>query len=301
MFRERMFTEGSAALRRALAPIGGGSLPAEGDYYACPCCLHALGRDALEAGFLTDEHVPPQALGGRILALTCARCNNLAGSALDIHAVRAQTQIDVLSGLPHKKGVRAEFTIGPAVVRGTLFGAGNSFLLSGVPKANDPRQLDLAEETINGWISNQSPDAGFAFRFSDAFLIERAQLSWARAAYLAAFAALGYRYIFRPQFDPLRAALAAPEASTLPPISFIDPNADRGSRQILYISEPTELDAVAVRMGAHTVYLPGPDDGQTMDSLSAALSATFGPETQPLEVVAKQIPWPTRPTYALDR
>ncbi|MEU2610616.1 hypothetical protein ABZ570_03370 [Micromonospora sp. NPDC007271] len=33
---------------------------------------------------------PPRALGGRSLLLTCAACNNTAGTALDAHAVRRQ-------------------------------------------------------------------------------------------------------------------------------------------------------------------------------------------------------------------
>jgi len=54
-------------------------------------------------------------------------------------------------------------------------------------------------------------------------------------------------------------------------------------------------------MGGHTVFLPGSDDQQTLNSLSAALNAAFGSVTEPLEVVSRQIPWPTRPTRALDR
>jgi HNH endonuclease len=45
------------------------------DFDVCPICFSASN--------LTDEHVPPEALGGKVLTRTCRRCNNTLGSRVD--------------------------------------------------------------------------------------------------------------------------------------------------------------------------------------------------------------------------
>lgn len=57
----------------------------------CPLCLGTFDRSALtrdDDNGLTLEHIVPEALGGRKVTLTCRRCNNTDGSALDAHFVR---------------------------------------------------------------------------------------------------------------------------------------------------------------------------------------------------------------------
>ena len=98
-WRERWFVEGAAALRRHLAAIGRAEdLPPTGEYYACPCCLRAYGRDAPSDGTLTYEDVPPKSVGGRWLVLTCKQCNNTAGTRLDAQARLREEQLDFLAG-----------------------------------------------------------------------------------------------------------------------------------------------------------------------------------------------------------
>jgi hypothetical protein len=111
--RERWFVQGAAALRRTLTVIGPpDALPPTGEFYACPCCLTAYGRDALHAGVFTDEHVPPRAAGGQILVLTCGDCNHSAGSAFDAHAERREAVHDFLAGRGSDRTLRAEFRVG---------------------------------------------------------------------------------------------------------------------------------------------------------------------------------------------
>jgi hypothetical protein len=58
-------------------------------FYVCPLCLFAGSEKALDAGWLSREDVPPKALGGKKIVLTCAPCNNRAGHEIDWHARRA--------------------------------------------------------------------------------------------------------------------------------------------------------------------------------------------------------------------
>ena len=83
--RERWFSDGASALRRTLTAMGmEDSLPSGGQFYPCPLCLMAYGRDAFEGGVFSDEHVPPRTAGGRALVLTCRRSapGQVPGAAL---------------------------------------------------------------------------------------------------------------------------------------------------------------------------------------------------------------------------
>jgi hypothetical protein len=55
-------------------------------YYVCPICLRAFGELALYSAELTFEDVPPKAIGGRPLVLTCSICNTDRGSVIDAAA-----------------------------------------------------------------------------------------------------------------------------------------------------------------------------------------------------------------------
>ena len=80
-------------LRLVAGRLGmGDKLPANEEYYACPCCLTAYNRPAVIAGVLTEEHVPPQGLGGRGLVLTCVKCNSNSGTSFDAQYLNVNGQ-----------------------------------------------------------------------------------------------------------------------------------------------------------------------------------------------------------------
>ena len=117
--RERWFADGAAALRRTLNARGmADSLP-RGEFYACPLCLTAYSRGAFEHGVFSDEHVPPRSTGGRVLVLTCTRCNSTAGAALDVDAAGREAVHDFLAGRSLGRDLRAEYKIGEVTVRAT--------------------------------------------------------------------------------------------------------------------------------------------------------------------------------------
>ena len=53
-------------------------------------------------------------------------------------------------------------------------------------------------------------DFTFKVEFPE-FSRERARVSWLRSAYLAFFATLGYRFIFRPELDVVRVRINDPK------------------------------------------------------------------------------------------
>lgn len=86
-------------LRLVLDRLGAGNaISTSSDYYACPCCLTAYPREAVAAGILTEEHVPPARLGGPGLLLTCKDCNSNSGTSFDSHAVARSHADDFVRG-----------------------------------------------------------------------------------------------------------------------------------------------------------------------------------------------------------
>jgi hypothetical protein len=90
-----MFDRGAAALHTLI--------PSMQDVYGCPLCLRGFSSDEVEAdGMLSEEHAPPESLGGEVVCLTCRDCNSSAGSQLDSHMKRRANMIDFLSGLDNR-------------------------------------------------------------------------------------------------------------------------------------------------------------------------------------------------------
>ncbi|WFE19520.1 HNH endonuclease [Solwaraspora sp. WMMD937] len=301
--RLRWFNEGAPMLRLVLDRLShGDKLPVGEDYYACPCCLTAYSREAIAAGVLTVEHVPPQGLGGRGLLLTCSKCNNSSGTHFDSHAIRRADAEDFMRGKVTGRTLPATFRIDGIPLRGTAQWTEEGIQIFGVPKRNDRRVQDAHFAALDAYAEsgNTSPNASFTVhaRFDEA----RARLSWIRAAYLAAFAAIGYVYIWREVMYPVREQLKNPDARILPTYMFRRPEAAPDERRILLVDEPDELRCVAVSMGEHTVFLPGLWRTQTWDQLGEAFGRhrTEGDRLS-LNLNGKEMPWPRWPTYFLDR
>src|SRR5437868_1137324 len=62
--------------------------PALAEQFGCPLCLKAFPHSEPLGEVVSEEHVVPGALGGRITTLTCKRCNNEMGSKLESHLVQ---------------------------------------------------------------------------------------------------------------------------------------------------------------------------------------------------------------------
>lgn len=298
--RQRWFADGAVALRRTLNIMGmADSLP-PGDFYACPLCLMAYSRDAFKNGVLSDEHVPPRSSGGRVLVLTCTRCNNTAGTAMDADAAGREALHDLFAGRSLGRNLRAEYKIGEATVRGNVTSVNGAIMMSVVPKANNPRDVTEMTETLTKW-ADAGVGGSIGFRFLERLSPAAASLSWVRVGYLAAFAALGWRYAFLECLNPLRGQLAAPEETILPPLSFFDPAAPPGRRQLLLVEEPAEMRSLAVVLGRHTVFLPRVEEPRTMDEIADGLAWYSALPTSRRRCTRKQIRWPAEPQYALDQ
>jgi hypothetical protein len=306
-WRERRFAEGAAALRRYHAATGRPhDLPPTGEHYVCPCCMSQHGREALSNRTLTIEDVPPKSVGGRWLVLTCEKCNSTAGTRLDAQARLREEQLDFLGGRAPDQALTGKIMVDESMTRGDISHVDDAFLLFVDPRRSDPRQHAEMMARLDQAAAGNRPDGQIGFELTKQVDLVRARLSWLRAAYLVAFAALGWPYVYMPYLAQLRAQLADPDAKLLPPLALADPAAMPYRRDLVVVQEPYELRSLAVVLGRYTVFLPGLEDPQPFMSLGAALSKLPGQLISPGAPGRKQIPWrgkriswPTRPMYAL--
>jgi HNH endonuclease len=294
------FRRGAGALR-ALARENGreDALPTPEDWYLCPLCLDGLTIEELSTGGLTVEHVPPRALGGRELVLTCEQCNSQAGGKFDGPAHTQDRLRRLLSG----QGDRPEtvmFAVDSFAARVEMRTAGQAgMIFTAVPQINNPADLNRAETHMRELSATRSTDFRIEITPQARYSPDHARVSWVRTGYLAAFALFGWRYILQPALQPVRDQLQDPSSVTLPPLSMYIPDGDPDRREIWIVKKPAERQSLFVLSGRHGVSLPLPGDSRTLAQLADSIGAdTAGPVRH--SFTGDMIPWPCGPEHLLD-
>lgn len=260
-------------------------------FYVCPLCLHAFPEEALAIRFLTREHVPPECVGGKRMALTCGRCNWGAGQEADSHARREADLYDFAAG--NLREIKAGLRTSSGRVPIRLSAAGNGLLMFGVPEATHPG----VHASVMGDFEDATGDGkseGFSFKVEfPAFSAARARASWLRSAYLAFFAALGYRFILRPELDVVRARIKDPERDEPRTFRVIRP--ESSAPMLIRVDEPEVFRSYAMFYGRNMVFLPRYNDPGLYGRLDKHPTTT-------VSMSAIQYPWPqSGPTFFHDR
>ncbi|MBI4264305.1 MAG: hypothetical protein HY657_08010 [Acidobacteria bacterium] len=301
--RFKWFDVSAAAFARACPTVISELLP-EGTppFYVCPLCItessfKAFFREAIDQHLLSEEHVPPASQGGRALLLTCTECNSAAGTELDAHAHRAERPVAALEGqLRDVHSVRA--TVGGHSINALLGGSlADGVKLFGRPRHNPPG----AHETFFGEldrIARESDDWSISLQFSaDRHDAERAAVSWLRAAYLATFAKLGYRFVLGRAYRRVRDKIADPHSQSVTTFRVVASDRSANARAIVVVKEPWYLRGLAIIMGPYIVFLPVPDDLEFYDRLKADPDHRNGTM---VSLKGSVIDWPTEPELYCD-
>jgi len=296
--RQAWFDRGAEAFRRSCPTVFRDLLPPEIEpVYVCPLCVtttqfRGFFRRAVETRELTAEHAPPKHAGGGAIALTCAPCNHTAGTLLDAHAHRAErlAQQTVIPVRVNLRGNRLNMS---------LTADESGVKLIGEPKRNAPAvaQAFFAELTRIA----QTCDLNWKFDLEfhrSAVDLRRADLSRLRAAYIVAFAKFGYRFVLQKAYSPVREIIREPTSNAIEVFKITRPGADSSARHLIVLREPEALrGGVAVQMGRHVVFLPGPNDVDFYDRLAnekrrhGSRSATFR---------GREFDWPKEPEHHFD-
>jgi hypothetical protein len=72
--------------------------------FVCPLCCYGFTKDMLGInGGISEEHLPPEKLSGKIHTLTCKKCNNLHGTQLDAALIQKIKDLDFFQNIPNAK------------------------------------------------------------------------------------------------------------------------------------------------------------------------------------------------------
>lgn len=307
--RHEWFREGARTFRAAQRLLGKEHLlPSDEDWYACPVCLKYLflvsALDEVEKR-LTEEHAPPESLGGRELALTCWWCNTTSGRTFDASAI-GQERTRLFERGDSGEGMRAGFNLDGVTIRGNVYLAGTTgVLMVGVPQANNKADVERFEQALDAYVGDSSGLRLEVVPRDHKYAHSRdlARISWIRSAYVVAFAAFGWRYILQPSLNPIRAQFQDPDTITLPVLGMIEPSAAASRREVMIVDEPAECRSVVVRIAQRTIFLPAIDSTRTVADLAESLAA-YKPSANGLvhfDFSGWHVPWPTKPMYALDQ
>ena len=265
--------------------------------YVCPLCRKGFSAGAVEAGVLTLEHAPPRALGGRPVVLTCRDCNNRSGYSLDAHMRASENIADViLQTLPPRRRVRGRL------------GVNKPLLDIDIGVTQDVTELRVTSNDRNRWFDRNGRLTAELLKLGDGDTLHftiavgdprLTELGWLRSAYLVAFAALGYRYIYQPQLQRIREQLFSPLDVLVSHFHMIEPNTASGFQSIGLVQQPEDLrDCVFVRMGRHTILLP--PLLSDVDPYRLWPSGKPAAEARPIAIQCAPMRWPRRPELACD-
>jgi hypothetical protein len=168
--------------------------------YICPICLRVITdlRD------LSKEHVPPRAIGGRVLCLTCKQCNNSSGHSIDAAVVERLEMANTLKVGTQQKFLNLE--IEGVKINASAMRRGSSLHFQIEPHHNSPA-------AIGEFLSKSkklNSDLKMQVWFRNSYSERLALVGYLRIAYLYLFAKLGYSYILHESLDPVREQIKRP-------------------------------------------------------------------------------------------
>ena len=181
----------------------------------CPICLANFTRTQVASGKkVTLEHAPPEALGGRVVCLTCNHCNNRASRLDHLTTIAERAKHDHVSG----RGTKVEVDFfGGGIVSGYVRPKDDEVAarLAEQPVPTSIRQLHGGVMQLPRLPVGPGLDVNKGLRFR----IRRPNphkvaVSRLRSAYLLLFSLLGnegYRYAKSGALRPIREQIMNPD------------------------------------------------------------------------------------------
>jgi hypothetical protein len=211
--------------------------------YVCPICL-GIFRDPKA---LTLEHVPPAAVGGKVLCLLCKPCNNRSGHSMDaaLHE-RAEAAQVLRTG---KTGRFLKLKIDKLALNGTIKRKGDGLEVQVAAGQNDPARVEEFQHR-----RNSEPGAQIQVWYPHRFNDHSFMVGYLKVAYLYAFAKFGYGYILGPCLESVRLQIREPDKKTI--WKWWLGRGDDLSHTMLYLID-RPLSCIAVAINEHVIVLPG--------------------------------------------
>lgn len=257
--------------------------------YCCPSCVRGFDNPAPEA--LSFEDVPPKSVGGTPLVLTCRKCNNTHGSGLDAHIKAGRDLGEIVEGT-HPAWARLRKGDGDMAVMATL--GATEISLTEVAGKSNPVARDALASHLEGLAGTDATGSELNLEFSIRYDEWRERVGWLRVAYLYLFALLGYRFILRPELNPIREQFRTPAERIVPQIIKHMTEPAEGDH-IVSIFSPGNLRGIGVQLGRWMLFFPGFMETDSFYDRLAEL-----PERGQLSLSGKALPFPEGPAFLCD-
>lgn len=248
----------------------------------CPICLCLYNKDSLEEKTLTLEDVPPYALGGKKIILTCKKCNNSSGSVLDISLVEYLKQQPFINGIS-KSSIPVKFdkekADNPFSAKAnlTIFDDDRMEFKFKFEKTGDKRVevfKRLHEANIKEIRFNIiSPSVKFV------------QIALLRIAYLKLYHKFGNTFILNNNYQGIRSQILNPSSSNLASYGVLKSPFDHLPNGIYILREPENLKSFLIPINlicesikyAFVVLIPSPfaDSVRFYDDFSKIITVKY--------------------------
>lgn len=178
------------------------SLKLDTSKYYCPLCFVPFNKEALygTCPLLTLEHIVPQGAKGKLVTLTCSKCNNNLGSTIDSTISNYSELNRFAHNVPNIK-LNSEIILdGNIRIGGSI-----------ETRHDDNRLLHLNSSRMNPKFRQDAIDIlskPFKATFKTKGInTKKLLLGYVKAAYLYAFSKLGYAYIWTINAERVRASI----------------------------------------------------------------------------------------------
>lgn len=290
--RLNWFMKGSDGLARAFPDF----FPGDHPFYVCPLCRAIYTIEGVYQRDLTIEHVPPKSLRGKGLVLTCKDCNQKWGALAVPHARWYEDGLEFQEGALRRSKVPGKLIIEGLEINLDVAQSENGILFRALdsPQGNSPQSI----EQLSDYLESFSNTSGMTMRFqlSRRFVPRLARISWLCSAYLAAFALLGYSYIFSSYLSEVRRQLDNPQETVLRGFVKLHPSKNPHLRRVGLVVSPEDCTSLVLVMGRHAVFLPLPTSPPNVYENLQAIG-----NDPALLAVDTSFSWPHEPLHLLDR
>lgn len=229
--------------------------------YICPICSNSFIYDSLDqqsSNPLSLEDVPPKALGGRPLILTCKSCNNKVGGInLDAELIK---YIKDEPYFKHEQNSHVDYYY---EINKKVTAKGRMTIVGNKKQITFYTTHPLLENELKNNFGDKS-QIKFTYRVPNQ---RKVLLALLRIAHLKMFHFFGYGYFFQPSIEIIQKQLFSPNQDILPKFGIPSFHSlSGGDTGIYFIKSPLNLCAYIVvfdvfisnRRSTYSVLIPGP-------------------------------------------